>query len=104
MATEFEKLIADVTTLKKRVADLEKPSGKVRFPDGLDCALITYTSSPTANTEDGVDHPLKREPAYFMVVDKTSAVELYRGTTPWTSSKIFIRAATGGTKFTLVVF
>lgn len=102
MPNALEQLHKDVDRLQARVEILEK--AKDAFPDGVNGRVVTYTSGPTANGEDAVDHPLKKKPSYFIVLDKAAAVDLYRGTTPWTSGKLFLRCPTPGTAFTLAVF
>lgn len=59
----------------------------------IDGVWVHYVSNGTANTEDTVSHNLQRTPSgiWVSVPDKNAVI--YRGTTAWTSTQVFLKAS-----------
>ena len=70
----------------------------------IDAVWVRYVSNAVADTEDTVAHNLGRVPAgiWISAPDKSSVI--YRGTTAWTSTNIYLKASAATTTVDILVF
>lgn len=103
---EKEPDSSDYKRLEARIQKLEAALDKsqVSLEDGLDGQHVTYTTNPTVGATDGVDHTLKRVPKGYIITSKSGAVNISKATTPWSSSKIFLKADAAGVSVSMLVF
>lgn len=94
--------------LQRRIKALEDKVVAVRFPAETDLSpVIIYSSNATANTEDSVEHSLKRVPTGFLVISQDKAGSVYTnysGMTTWTNSKIFVKSSAASLTAKLLLF
>lgn len=79
-------------------------NGGLRFGDNNNVALISYTSSASAGTEDELTHNLKRVPVGYILVRADKAVALYDGATAWTTTLLYLKANASSAAVTVMVF
>lgn len=61
------------------------------------------TSPGTANAEFAVSHILQRIPITIVGQDTNNGGLLYRGTTPWSKTQVFLRCTQASSVYNLVV-
>jgi len=66
-------------------------------PDNLAGQWKNYTTNAVADTEDAVSHTLSRVPIGFLVFSASKAGILYKGSTAWTSTSIFLKCSAAST-------
>ena len=66
-------------------------------------AEVVYGATATADVEVAVTHNLGDTPVEAFVVGLDKSAILYRGTTAWTSTAIYVRSSVVNTGFTLYV-
>ena len=66
-------------------------------------ADIVRTYFPAADTEITVTHGLNRVPLAAFVIDLSANSRVYKGTTAWTTTSIFLRASAASTLATVLV-
>lgn len=73
-------------------------------PDNNFAGHKVFATSPAApNTEFAVAHPLKRIPVGFIYLGGSNAGIVYRGTSAWTNTQIFLKETQGTNVFTLLI-
>ncbi len=70
----------------------------------IDAYPVKATTPGVINTEFAVTHGLNRIPVGFHVVNKSGIVDLYQSTTPWTTTKIYLKASVININVTLLIF
>jgi hypothetical protein len=70
----------------------------------IDIYPAKATTPGVINTEFSVAHGLNRIPVGFHVVNKSGVVDLYQSTTPWTTTKIYLKASVININVTLLIF
>lgn len=65
---------------------------------------LAFTSNGVANTEDTVPHTLGRIPVAMLVSIPNKAAILYRGTTAWTETNIYLKTSVASTTWNIMVF
>ena len=68
-------------------------------PPNFDAEIIDVTSGGTADTEFTVTHTLSRVPLEAFTIWKSLGMIVYRGTTAWTSTTIYLRSGTVSATF-----
>ena len=68
-------------------------------PYSFDAEIIDVTAGGTADTEFSVTHTLARVPLESFVVWRSQNSVIYRGTTAWTTTTIWLRASVASTTF-----
>ena len=61
------------------------------------------TTPGTANTEFSVSHSLNRIPITIVGQDTDNGGLLYRGTTPWTNTTVYLRCTQASSVYNLVI-
>ena len=83
------------------------PSGSITTdgkPVNFDSIWIVYVSNGVADTEDTVAHGLGRTPAEFWVGIPDKNATVYRGSTTWTSTNIFLKASAATVTVNILAF
>jgi len=70
----------------------------------FDAKWQVFTSNGTANTEDTVAHKLGRVPVGVFAGLPDKAAILYKGTTAWTSTNIYVKTSAATTIWNIMVF
>lgn len=76
----------------------------VSIDDNLDWVSISFTSSGTPDAENNVAHTLGKIPTGFFVYDIDKGAVVYRGTTSWTASNIYLKVNTATTAVKAWIF
>lgn len=79
-------------------------NGGLSFSDNLESQELTATAHAVADTEFSVAHTLGRVPTRFVVTDIDEGGVVYKGTTAWTSSLIYLKCSTGGTAIKVLIY
>ena len=74
------------------------------FEDNIDCVLVTLTSSATPDVENTVAHTLGKVPKGYLVYGQDKAGSLYKGTTTWTNSNIYLKSNVASVTFNIIIF
>lgn len=82
---------------KKAIANGDKAGN-------FDAKYLVVTSSGTANNENTWAHGLKRVPQGYIVVRADKACDVYDGTTPWTTTNIYLKVSVATVALTILVF
>ena len=98
-----EKKNDDPAVLLARIIEIERQLEGLEFPDDTTARIVSYVTGPTANAENAVDHNGKKVPRGFVVINKSAAVDVYRGANPWTASKLFLKATVANVTTSLLV-
>ena len=61
--------------------------------DNMFGTWVNYTTNAVANTEDTINHNLGFVPVGWLVVTQDKAGSIYKGTTTWTTSQIFLKCS-----------
>ena len=69
----------------------------ISLKDNVDTAFISFTSSATPDAENTVPHNLKKIPTGFIVYDINKGAVVYKGSTTWTITNIFLKVNTATT-------
>jgi len=83
------------------------PSGTISTdgkPLNIDAIWVVYVSNGTANTEDTVAHGLGRQPADMWVGLPDKSAVIYKGTTAWTSTQVFLKASAATVTVNLLLY
>lgn len=77
-------------------------NGGLTFQDNFACQLkeVTFAHS---NTEQLIEHTLKKVPTGYLAIRADAVTNLYDGTTAWTNKLIYLRADVA-TTVTLLLF
>lgn len=92
----------DFTSLRSNeIRELEDEFNSIRTLlraldlQNMDFQAKTITTPTTPGDELAVDHNLERRPDFFLANFVDNPGILYRGTTPWTATQIFLRSDVG---------
>jgi hypothetical protein len=87
-------------------------SGRVSFgssmsnadPDrNIHCFKATGTTPATANTEFAITHNFGQIPNTLVGWDTNNGGVLYRSTTPWTKTQVFLKCTTASAAFNVIL-
>lgn len=78
-------------------------NGGLNFTDNFEGKFVTYTTNATPDTEDTVDHPLKKIPTGFFVTDLDKAGIVYRSGTS-TETQLLLKCNVASMTVTVFVF
>lgn len=76
----------------------------ISFTDNIDAVDIEFTSSATPDAENTVTHTLGKVPTGFIVYDINKGAVVYKGTTSWTKTTIYLKVNTATTIVKAKVF
>lgn len=71
--------------------------------DNFDASEVSFTSNITPDTEDTVAHTLGRVPTYFIVGSLDKAAIVYKGTTAFTKTNIYLKTNVASTAVKLIL-
>lgn len=71
--------------------------------DNVDCDVVSYTSNGTANTEDEVAHNLGKMPRHVILSSINKAGIVYKGTTAFTNTHIYMKTSVVSAAVQLIV-
>lgn len=77
--------------------------GGITVADNVDAYVASYTSNAVANTEDAVPHGLGKVPLYFIVAGADKAGVVYRGTTAFTKTNVYLKCSAASTALKIVL-
>lgn len=66
----------------------------ISFPDNMDVAFISFTSSATPDAENTIAHTLGKTPTGFVVYNLDKGAVVYNGTTTWSKTNIYLKVNT----------
>jgi hypothetical protein len=69
----------------------------------MDCFKATGTTPGTANTEFSISHQLGRIPVGFLVASVDQAAIIYKSTTAWTSSHIYLKCNVASVNYFVIL-
>lgn len=100
---QFDKDL--LTFLEQIFTNLENIINRgITFDDNFESEELTATAHATPDTEFSVAHTLGTVPTRFIVVDIDEGGVVYKGTTAWTATTIYLKCTTGGTAIKVRVF
>lgn len=76
----------------------------ISHADNMDEREISFTSSGTPNAENTVAHTLGKIPSGFIVVNRDKAAHLYKGSTVWTTTSIYLKSDIATVAFKILVY
>jgi hypothetical protein len=65
----------------------------ISLGDNIDAAVASFTSNAVPDTEDTIAHTLGRVPTYFIVADLDKNGTVYRGTTAFTRTNVYLKTS-----------
>lgn len=79
-------------------------TNRLTFTDNIAGETITFTSDSVTNVEDEITHHLSKVPQGYLVMSQNKACSIYKGTTAWTSSKIYLMTSNASVEIKIFVF
>ena len=76
----------------------------IKFEDNVDCRLIEFTSSGTPDAENTVAHSLGKVPTGYIVYSVDKAGVVYKGSTTWTTTNIYLKVNVASVAVKIIVF
>lgn len=100
---EFEKHLEEELTNYSLELSKVLNSG-LKFADNFNMQIKSVTTDGSAGTETAVAHTLKRVPSDFLVGSQDKAGTIYKGTTAWTATNIYIRGSVASISANIYIF
>lgn len=101
--TEYDKFLEQ--ELSSYSLELSKILNKgLEFSDNFNMQIKTATTDAVANTESAVAHTLGRVPSDFIVGAQDKAGTIYKGSTAWTVTNIYVKGSVASITAKLYVF
>ena len=72
--------------------------------DNIDCAIVSFTSNATPDTEDTVAHTLGKVPTYYVVASLNKGAVVYKSGTAFTATNGYLKTTVATTAVTLILF
>ena len=69
----------------------------ISIADNIDGVVSTFTSNAVADTEDTVAHTLGRIPIYFVTLSLDKGAIVYKGTTTFTKTNVYLKTTQAST-------
>jgi hypothetical protein len=73
------------------------------FSDNIDCDIVEFTSHATPDTEVAVAHGLGKIPACFLVASLDKGGVVYKGSSAFTSTAVYIKCTVASTAVKLIL-
>ena len=101
----FRELFAriDDSNIKKLGIGLGT-AGDGTYASKINGIYQVFTTSATPDAENTIAHELGRVPVGYIVVSVDKAAVLYKGTTAWTSTNIYLKCNVASTAYTILIF
>ena len=101
--TEFDRgLEEELTPYSIRLSKLL--NGGLKFAENFNMAIKSVTTDGAAGTESAVAHGLGRTPSDFLVGSQDKAGTIYKGTTAWDATNIYVRGSVASITAKLYIF
>lgn len=76
----------------------------VHFADNIYGEILKVPDSGAPNSEIEIPHNLRVIPSKFMVISADKLAYIYRGTSAWTNTKIYLKCSTSNTSFEVFIW
>ena len=76
----------------------------ISISDNVDWVSISFTSSSTPDAENTIAHALGKIPEGFILYDIDKGAVVYRGTTSWTKTQIYLKVNTANVAIKAWIF
>ena len=76
----------------------------LKLEDNFNLQIKSVTTDAVVGTETAVAHTLKRVPADFLVGAQDKAGTIYKGSSAWTATNIYIRGSVASITANLYIF
>lgn len=101
--SEFDKSLED--ELLSYSLELSKILNKgLDFTDNFNMHIKSVTTDAVIGTETAISHNLKRVPSDFLVGSQDKAGTIYKGSSAWTATNIYIRGSVASITAKLYIF
>lgn len=102
-ASDFEKSLEE--ELVRYSQTLAKILNKgLSFADNHNMQVKSVTTDAAAGTESAITHTLGRVPSDFLVGSQDKAGTIFKGTSAWTATTIYIRGSVASITANLYIF
>lgn len=71
--------------------------------DNVDAAVVAFTSNGVANTEDAIAHDLGKVPTYFVVADIDKGGVVFRSSTAFTKTHVYVKTTVASAAVKLIL-
>jgi hypothetical protein len=78
-------------------------NGGLKFSDNFNCEQVVVADTGTADTEFKVAHTLKRVPSGYLMISRNKAGQIYKGSTAWSDTFVYLKADTANMNITLLL-
>lgn len=78
--------------------------GRVTFGDNISIRTVDITTSITVGDDIAVPHNLDHIPTGFIAYGVDMPAHIYKSSTPWTQSQIFVKSDTSPLTFQIIIF
>lgn len=101
--SEFDK------RLEEAIVKYTEKLGKIlnsgiKFSDNFNMEIKSATTDAVVGTETAIAHTLGRVPSDFLVGSQDKAGTIYKGSTAWTATNIYIRGSVATITANLYIF
>lgn len=88
---------ADVMELLRRIDEWDRNlrailDRGILFADNMDAVSVEFTSSATPGAENAISHTLGKVPTDFIVTSLDKAAIIYKGTTAFNKTSIYLKS------------
>jgi len=73
-------------------------------PDNLNCYIYTVTNTGNADVEFSFANTLKRIPVGYLIISISKAGIIYKGSTVWTTTTIYLKCNVANAEVKILVF
>lgn len=75
--------------------------GRVRFGENISGRFFNVSDTGSANTEFSINHNLSSIPTGYLVTSISNAGIIYKSSTSWTSSNVYLKCSSANAAVTL---
>lgn len=75
----------------------------ISLHDNVDADVVSFTSNAAPNTEDAVAHNLKKVPSFFIVGSLDKGGVVYKGSTAFTETHVYLKNTVASVAVTLIL-
>ena len=75
----------------------------ISLDDNIDCDIVEFTSSATPDAENTVAHNLGKVPEHVIVTSLDKGAVIYKGTTAFTATNVYLKATLASTAVKIVL-
>lgn len=85
----------------QHLADIFK---NLKLEDNFDGEILEVSDSGNADSEITIAHHLKRIPKYFIVISINKGAVVYKSSTSWTETNIYLKCNVANTAFKVFIW